>query len=87
MSTDAITLPRQRMIDNMTARHLGSHTQQAYVRSGKRFAAFIKRSPETATADDIRRFQVDLAGSGISIGNRNGIVTGVKFLFRCAGMT
>lgn len=70
------------MIDDMTARHLGPHTRQDYIRSCKRFAAFLKRSPETATADDIRRFQLDLAESGISIGNRNGVVTGVKFLFR-----
>jgi site-specific recombinase XerD len=82
MNTDAISLLRQRMIDDMTARHLGLPTQRAYIRSCKRFAAFLKRSPEMATADDIRLFQVDLAGSGISIGNRNGIVTGVKFLFR-----
>ena len=70
------------MIDDMTARHLGLPTQRAYIRSCKRFAAFLKRSPETATADGIRRFQLHLAESGISIGNRNGIVTGVKFLFR-----
>ena len=82
MSTDTISLLRQRMIDDMTARHLGPHTQQDYIRSCKRFAAFLKHSPETATADDIRQFQLDLAESGISIGNRNGIVTGVKFLFR-----
>ena len=81
MSTDTISL-RQRMIDDMTARHLGVPTQRAYVRSCKRLAAFLKRSPETATADDIGRFQLHLAESGISIGNRNGIVTGVKFLFR-----
>jgi len=77
MSTDTISQLRQRMIDDMTARHLGPHTQQDYIRSCKRFAAFLKHSPETATADDIRQFQLDLAESGISIGNRNGIVTGV----------
>jgi site-specific recombinase XerD len=82
MSTDTISLLRQRMIDDMTGRHLGPHTQRDYIRSCKRFAAFLKHSPETATADDIRQFQLDLAESGISIGNRNGIVTGVKFLFR-----
>jgi site-specific recombinase XerD len=82
MSKRPISLLRQRMIDDMTARHLGPHTQHDYIRSCKRFAAFLARSPETATADDIRRFQLDLAESGISNGNRNAIVTGVKFLFR-----
>jgi integrase/recombinase XerD len=42
----------------------------------------LKRSPDTATADDIRRFQLHLAESGISICNRNRIMTGVRFLFR-----
>ena len=80
MSTDTISQLRQRMIDDMTARHLAPHTQQDYIRSCKWFAAFLKHSPETA--DDIRQFQLDLAESSISIGNRNGIVIGVKFLFR-----
>ena len=82
MSTRTISQLRQRMIDDMTARQVGPRTQKAYIRSCKRFAAFLGRSPETATADDIRRFQLDLAESGVSIFNRNGIVTGVKFLFR-----
>jgi hypothetical protein len=55
----------------------GLHPQLA-----ERFTAFLGRSPETATADDIRRFQLDLAESALSIFNRNSIVSGVKFLFR-----
>jgi integrase/recombinase XerD len=82
MSTRRISPLRQRMIDDMTARHLGPPTQRSYIRSCERFAAFLSRSPETATADDIRRFQLDLAESDISICNRNGIVAGVKFLLR-----
>jgi hypothetical protein len=70
------------MIDDMTARQLGVPTQRFYIRSCQRFAAFLGRSPESATAEDIRRFQLHLAESSISIGNRNAIVTGVKFLFR-----
>jgi integrase/recombinase XerD len=70
------------MIDDMTARQMGSGTQRGYIRSCERFTAFLGRSPDTATADDIRRFQLDLARSDVSISNRNGIVTGVRFLFR-----
>jgi len=66
----------------MTARQLGPKTQRDYIRSCRRFTAFLGRSPDTATDDDIRRFQLDLAQSNLSICNRNGIVTGVKFLFR-----
>jgi len=82
MSVRTISQLRQRMIDDMTARQLGPQTQRHYIRGCKRFAAFLGCSPETASADDIRRFQLDLAGSGLTISHRNGIVAGVKFLFR-----
>ena len=82
MSMRMISPLRQSMIDDMTARQVGPRTQQAYIRSCKRFSVFLGRSPETATADDIRRFQLDLADSAPSIFSRNNIVTGVKFLFR-----
>jgi integrase/recombinase XerD len=82
MSMRTISPLRQSMIDDMIARQVGPRTQQAYIRSCRRFAVFLGRSPETATADDIRRFQLDLAESAPSIFSRNNIVTGVKFLFR-----
>jgi integrase/recombinase XerD len=70
------------MIEDMTARKLGRHSQRSHIHSCRRFAAFLKRSPDTATADDVRGFQLYLVESGLSIGNRNRIMTGVKFLFR-----
>jgi len=73
---------RQRMIEDMNARKLGEHSQRSHIYSCKRFAAFLKRSPDTAMPDDIRRFQLHLAETGMSICNRNRIMTGVKFLFR-----
>jgi integrase/recombinase XerD len=82
MSVRTISPLRQSMIDDMTARQMGPKTQQDYIRSCKRFTIFLGRSPETATADDIRRFQLELAESALSICNRNGILSGVKFLFR-----
>ncbi|MEE8306573.1 MAG: tyrosine-type recombinase/integrase [Gammaproteobacteria bacterium] len=82
MTTTAITPLRQRMIDDMQARNLGRHSQRSHVYSCKRFAEFLGRSPDTATADDVCQFQLHLIESGSSIGNRNRIMTGVKFLFR-----
>ena len=84
MSTCSRTISplRQRMIDDMTARKLAPQTQHLHIASCKRFAAFLQRSPETATVDDICRFQLQLAESGMEIAYRNRIVTGVKFLFR-----
>ena len=71
-----------RMIEDMNARKLCAGTQRGHIRSCKRFAAFLKRSPDTATPDDIRRFQLHLAETGVSICTRNGIMTGLKFLLR-----
>ena len=82
MSTDAISPLRQRMIEDMSARQLSPPTQKSHIRACKRFAAFLKRSPETATADDIRRFQLHLAESAMTICHRNRTMTGLKFLFR-----
>jgi site-specific recombinase XerD len=70
------------MIEDMNARKLGAHSQRSHIYSCQRFAAFLKRSPDTATPDDVRRFQLHLAETGMSICNRNRIMTGVKFLFR-----
>jgi integrase/recombinase XerD len=83
MRTPSTVSPlRQRMIEDMTARKLEPHSQRSHIHSCRRFAEFLKRSPDTATADDVRRFQLYLVESGLSIGNRNRIMTGVKFLFR-----
>jgi site-specific recombinase XerD len=82
MSTDAVTPLRQRMIEDMNARKLGAHSQRSHIYSCRCFAAFLKRSPDTAAPDDVRRFQLHLAETGMSICNRNRIMTGVKFLFR-----
>jgi len=70
MSTDTTVSPlRQRMIEDMRARKLGPHSQRSHIHSCRRFAAFLKRSPDTATPDDVRRFQLYLVESGLSAPN------------------
>ena len=59
-------------------RGLGSHTRQDYVRC---FAAFLGRSPDTATPDDIRRFQLDQHEKGVGPPTINGAVSALRFLF------
>ncbi len=56
---------RQRMLEDMAMRGLREETQRDYIRFVRSFAAFLKRSPDTATAEDIRRFQVHQAESGV----------------------
>lgn len=73
---------RQRMIEDMTARGLGRQTQRGHIHACKRFAAYLKRSPETATAEDVRLFQLHLMESGLTIQNRNRTMTGLRFLLR-----
>lgn len=59
-----------------------AHTQRSHISSCKRFAAWLKRSPDTATADEVRLFQLHLIENGASICNHKRIMTGVRFLFR-----
>ncbi len=63
MSTLSNSPLRQRMIEDMNARKLAAGTQTGHLRACRRFAAFLKRSPDTADAEDIRRFQLHLAQS------------------------
>jgi integrase/recombinase XerD len=80
--TDITThdLLRQRMIEDMTARNLGPASHKTRLRAYKRFAAWLQRSPDTATADDILLFQLHLAETGVGTVTRNATMTG--FLFR-----
>src|SRR6516165_952944 len=82
MTTNTVSPLRQRMIEDMNARKLCAGTQRGHIRSCKRFAAFLKRSPDTATFEDIRRFHLHLAEAGVSICSRNAIMTGLRLLFR-----
>lgn len=82
MTTGTITPLRQRMIEDMNARNLSEGTQRGHIRACKRFAAFLKRSPDTAVADDVRLFQLHLMEDGASLQTRNRTMTGVRFLFR-----
>jgi len=80
--TNSVSPLRQRMIEDIAAGKLNPHTQRSHIYSCKRFTAWLKRSPDTATADEVRRFQLHLVEDGASICNRNRIMTGVRFLFR-----
>lgn len=81
-ATSKPTALRQRMIDDMSARKLGPHSQRSHLSSCRRFALWLGRSPETASADEVKAFQLHLIEDGASICNRNRIMTGVKFLLK-----
>ncbi|MES2325462.1 MAG: site-specific integrase [Pseudomonadota bacterium] len=72
---------RQRMIDDMRMRKLAPKTQQHYVRAVRRFSEFLKRSPDTASREDLRRYQLYLVDQGTSPMSLNAAITGLKFFF------
>ena len=80
-STQAISPLRQRMLDDMRMRKLEPKTQAAYVRAVRYFAGFLGRSPDTATAEDLRRFQLHMTDRGVSPITLNATITGLKFFF------
>jgi integrase/recombinase XerD len=82
MTDEAMSPLRRRMIEDMTVRKLSPKTQQGYIRIIKNFAAFLGRSPDKASFEDVRRFQLHLAASGASTPIRNQTVAALRFLFR-----
>jgi integrase/recombinase XerD len=72
---------RQRMLEDMAMRGLRSHTQHDYVRFVRNFAAYLGRSPDTATAEDIREFQVHQRESGVQPPTINSSVSALRFFF------
>jgi integrase/recombinase XerD len=80
-TTKPISPLRQRMIDDMALRKLSPQTQAAYLRAVKHFTRFLKRAPDTASAEDLRQYQLHLVEQGISSGNLNATITGLKFFF------
>ena len=72
---------RQRMLEDMRIRDLALGTQTAYIRAVKRLAAFLGRSPNTATAEKLRLFQLQMVNEGASTGTLNSTVSGLRFFF------
>ena len=72
---------RQRMIDDMNVLGLKDKTQRGYVRAVSAFAGFLGRSPETATPEDVRRYQVQSSKAGVPVSAMNARVSALRFLF------
>jgi len=79
--TPTVSALRQRMLDDMRMRKLQPRTQAGYIRAVRRLAIFLERAPDTATADDLRRFQLHMVDQGASPITVNATLTGLKFFF------
>jgi site-specific recombinase XerD len=77
-----ISALRARMIQDMTVRNFVHDTQREYIRAVKKLAAFLGRSPDTATAEELRAFQVHLTDIGTNPPTINATVTALRFFFK-----
>src|SRR6201998_4209494 len=82
MTDKAIRPLRRRLIEDMAIRRLSPKTQLHYIRHVKRFADFLGRSADKATAEDVRRYQLWLASVGTSVGTANVSATALRFFFK-----
>src|SRR3546814_12221084 len=72
---------RQRLIDDMAFRRFTQETQRGYLRDVGRFATWLGRSPHTASAEDIRHFQIEQQQAGVPAPTMNSIVAALRFFF------
>ena len=82
MTDKAISPLRRRMIDDRAIRQLGPKTQSGYIRAVKNFVAFLGHSPDQASTDDIRRYQLHLASSDLGVPSVNAAMTALRFFFK-----
>ena len=80
-TTPAISPLRQRMTDDMRLRKLAVKTQSHYLRAVRQFSLFLGHSPDRATIEDLRRYQLHLVDQGISAISLNAAIAGLKFFF------
>jgi site-specific recombinase XerD len=80
-SVEAISPLRRRMIEDMCVRKFTEKTQHDYIRHVEQFAKFLGRSPDTATSEDLRRYQVDQTASGVQPPTVNTSAVALRFLF------
>src|SRR4029078_9352670 len=82
MTNEAMSPLRRRMIEDMTIRKFTAKAQHDYVQRIKNFAAFLGRSPDTASFEDVRSYQLHLAASGARVSTLNKSVSTLRFFFR-----
>ncbi|MGB8398486.1 tyrosine-type recombinase/integrase, partial [Bradyrhizobium sp.] len=82
MTDQAMSPLRRRMIEDMTIRKLASKTQHDYLQKVKNFAAYLGRSPDTASSEDVRRYQLHLTASGVGVPTINQTISTLRFFFK-----
>jgi integrase/recombinase XerD len=81
MNGETISPLRRRTIEDMTVRKFVEKTQKDYVRHVKGLTIFLGRSPDTATPEDLRRYQLRLTENGVRAPSVNSAVSALRFFF------
>ena len=84
MKEERSTPLRQRMIEDMRIRGMGEKYQKAHIRAIKEFATFLGHSPDRATPEELRAYQLHMADTGVSPTTFNARIVALRFFF---GMT
>jgi site-specific recombinase XerD len=82
MTDQAMSPLRRRMIEDMTIRKFAPKTQHDYLQRVKKFTAYLRRSPDTASSEDVRRYQLHLTASGVGVPTVNQTVSTLRFFFK-----
>jgi len=72
---------RRRMLEDLRMRKFAPRTQAAYLRAVRQFARYLGRSPDTATVENLRDYQLHLVDHGVSPISLNAAISGLKFFF------
>ena len=84
MTDDKITPLRERMMEDMRIRGMGDKAQKSHIRAIKDFAKFLKRSPDTATPEELRAYQLHMTDTSVTASTFNTRIIALRFFF---GMT
>src|SRR5260370_17024361 len=82
MTDQAMSPLRRRMIEDMTIRKFAPKTQHDYLQRVKNFTAYLRRSPDTASSEDVRRYQLHLTASGVGVPTVNQTDSTLRFFFK-----
>ncbi|MEM5332104.1 site-specific integrase [Paraburkholderia sp. JHI2823] len=80
-SDPGISPLRRRMLEDLRMRKFAPKTQAAYLRAVRQFARFLGHSPDTATVENLRDYQLHLVDHGVSPVSLNAAISGLKFFF------
>ncbi|RWC92760.1 MAG: integrase, partial [Mesorhizobium sp.] len=81
MTEERTTPLRARMIEDMRIRGMGDAARQAHIRAIKDFAAFLGHSPDAATPEELRTYQLHMTNAGVTPTMFNARIVALRFFF------